>query len=118
VDVLTTRGSFQASYVLVTVPLGVLQAGRIAFHPHLPKGKREAIRKTGMGVFNKIFLEFGSVFWDQEDQLIGYMGARTKTGPRSSTSTGSPASPCCSLSAQEWPARRTSSGAIPSWWPA
>jgi monoamine oxidase len=33
VDVLTNRGSFQASYVLVTVPLGVLRAGRIALPP-------------------------------------------------------------------------------------
>src|SRR5262249_56189949 len=29
VDVLTNRGSFQATHVLVTVPLGVLQAGRM-----------------------------------------------------------------------------------------
>ena len=38
VDVLTNRGSFQASYVLVTVPLGVLRAGRIAFHPAPAEG--------------------------------------------------------------------------------
>jgi len=81
VDVLTNRGSFQASYVLVTVPLGVLQAGRIAFHPRLPKGKRDAIRKTRMGVFNKIFLKFNSVFWDQEDELIGYMGGEDEDWP-------------------------------------
>jgi monoamine oxidase len=81
VDVLTNRGSFQASHVLVTVPLGVLKAGRIAFHPRLPKGKRDAIRKTRMGVFNKIFLKFDSVFWDQEDELIGYMGSQDEDWP-------------------------------------
>jgi monoamine oxidase len=81
VDVLTNRGSFQSSHVLVTVPLGVLRAGRIAFHPHLPKSKREAIRKTRMGVFNKIFLKFDSVFWDQEDELIGYMGSQDEDWP-------------------------------------
>lgn len=48
VDVLTNRGSFQANHVLVTVPLGVLQAGRIAFNPSLPREKREAIRETRM----------------------------------------------------------------------
>jgi len=74
VDVLTNRGSFEATHVLVTVPLGVLQAGRIAFNPPLPKGKREAIRKMRMGVFNKIFLKFDSVFWDRDDELIGYIG--------------------------------------------
>jgi monoamine oxidase len=81
VDVLTNCGSFQANYVLVTVPLGVLQAGRIAFHPRLPKGKREAIRKTRMGVFNKIFLNFDSVFWDQKDELIGYIGGHDEDWP-------------------------------------
>jgi len=81
VDVLTNRGSFQANYVLITVPLGVLQAGQIAFHPRLPKGKREAIRKMRMGVFNKIFLKFDSVFWDQENELIGYMGSQDDDWP-------------------------------------
>ena len=81
VDVLTNRGSFQATHVLVTVPLGVLQAGRIAFNPSLPKSKREAIRKTRMGVFNKIFLKFDSVFWDQDYELIGYMGSQDEDWP-------------------------------------
>ena len=45
VDVLTNHGSYHAHHVLVTVPLGVLQAGRIAFNPSLPASKREAIRE-------------------------------------------------------------------------
>ncbi len=81
VDVLTNRGSFQAKQVLVTVPLGVLQAGRIAFNPHLPRAKREAIRKTRMGVFNKIFLKFDSVFWGDDYELIGYMGSQESDWP-------------------------------------
>ena len=81
VDVLTNHGSFQANHVLVTVPLGVLQAGRIAFNPSLPRAKREAIRKTRMGVFNKIFLKFDSVFWDEDYELIGYMGSQDSDWP-------------------------------------
>lgn len=81
VDVLTNRGSFQAGHVLVTVPLGVLQAGRVAFNPSLPKAKRDAIRDMRMGVFNKVFLKFDSVFWDQEDELIGYMGGEDEAWP-------------------------------------
>ena len=81
VDVLTNRGSFQANQVLVTVPLGVLQAGRIAFNPSLPRGKREAIRTTRMGVFNKIFLKFDSVFWGEDYELIGYMGSQDSDWP-------------------------------------
>jgi monoamine oxidase len=81
VDVLTNRGSFEAQHVLVTVPLGVLQAGRIAFNPSLPRAKRDAIRETRMGVFNKIFLEFDSVFWDRDYELIGYMGSQDSDWP-------------------------------------
>jgi monoamine oxidase len=81
VDVLTTQGSFQANHVLVTVPLGVLQAGRIAFNPSLPRDKREAIRTTRMGVFNKIFLKFDSVFWGDDYELIGYMGSQDSDWP-------------------------------------
>ena len=81
VDVLTNHGSFQANHVLVTVPLGVLQAGRIAFNPHLPRDKRDAIRKTRMGVFNKIFLKFDSVFWGDDYELIGYMGSQDSDWP-------------------------------------
>ncbi len=81
VDVLTDQGSFQATHVLVTVPLGVLQAGRIAFNPHLPRDKRDAIRETRMGVFNKIFLKFDSVFWGDDYELIGYMGSQDSDWP-------------------------------------
>lgn len=81
VDVLTDRGSFHAKRVLVTVPLGVLRAGRIAFHPSLPRSKRDAIRNTRMGVFNKIFLEFDSVFWGDDYELIGYMGSQDSDWP-------------------------------------
>ncbi len=81
VDVLTNRGTFQTNHVLVTVPLGVLQAGRIAFNPSLPRGKREAIRKMRMGVFNKIFLKFDSVFWGEDYELIGYMGSQDSDWP-------------------------------------
>ena len=81
VDVFTNHGSFQANHVLVTVPLGVLQAGRIAFNPSLPRAKRDAIRKTRMGVFNKIFLKFDSVFWGDDYELIGYMGSQDSDWP-------------------------------------
>lgn len=81
VDVLTNHGSFQANHVLVTVPLGVLQAGRIAFNPSLPRAKREAIRNMRMGVFNKIFLIFDTVFWGDDYELIGYMGSQDSDWP-------------------------------------
>jgi len=81
VDVLTNHGSFQANHVLVTVPIGVLQAGRIVFNPTLPRSKRAAIRTLRMGVFNKIFLKFDSVFWGDDYELIGYMGSQDSDWP-------------------------------------
>ena len=75
VDVLTNHGGHLFHRVFVTVPLGVLQSGKIAFNPTLPASKHEAIRETRMGVFNKIFLKFDAVFWDKDYELIGYIGS-------------------------------------------
>lgn len=69
VDTLSQR--FSGSQVLVTVPLGVLQAGSVRFSPALPAAKREAIARLGMdsGVLSKVFLRFPQVFWDDVDWL-------------------------------------------------
>lgn len=56
--------------VLVTVPLGVLQQNRIEFTPPLPEEKIEAISKLGMGVLDKVYLQFSEVFWDQDATWI------------------------------------------------
>jgi hypothetical protein len=42
-----------ARAVLVSVPLGVLQAGSIEFSPPLPAPKCESIKRLGMGLLNK-----------------------------------------------------------------
>jgi polyamine oxidase len=52
-----------ASHVVVTVPLGVLKAGSIAFDERLPKRKRRAIRRTGFGAFEKVAMVFDEAFW-------------------------------------------------------
>ena len=51
-----------ARRVLVTVPVGVLQAKSIQFEPALPKAKQIAIDRMGVGLYNKcVFL------WDDAD---------------------------------------------------
>ena len=40
--------------VIVTVPLGPLQQGALAFEPPLPSWKTEAIRALGYGNLNKV----------------------------------------------------------------
>ena len=63
-----------ADRVLVTVPLGVLKAGVITFEPELPGDKLAAISRLGMGVLDRVILEFDEVFWDEDVDLIGYVG--------------------------------------------
>lgn len=64
VSVTTRNGDVYAgSHVVVTVPLGVLQAGHIAFEPALPDRKREAIARMGMGRLEKVVFRFEEVFW-------------------------------------------------------
>ncbi|GAB4531725.1 MAG: FAD-dependent oxidoreductase [Roseibium sp.] len=50
--------TLEADCALVTVPLGVLKAERIAFDPPLPDRKRRAVEVLGMGLLNKIYLSF------------------------------------------------------------
>ncbi len=48
----------EAAAVVLTVSLGVLQAGTILFTPELPEAKRQAIQAIGYGHANKILLVF------------------------------------------------------------
>ena len=67
-----TSSSGQSSFdaVVVTVPLGVLKSGDIAFNPALPKTKQRAIARLGMGTLDKIYLQFDQVFWDKAPHSI------------------------------------------------
>jgi monoamine oxidase len=59
----------QAGSVLVTVPLGVLQAaagddGAVQFTPALPRKKLDALKKLEMGKVIRVTLRFRNRFWD------------------------------------------------------
>lgn len=73
VRVTTTKGTYRGDRVIVTVPLGVLQADVIRFSPTLPPVKRQAIAALGMGVLDKVFLRFPEVFWDPSKDWIEYI---------------------------------------------
>jgi len=53
-----------ARCAIVTVPLGVLQAGRPAFDPPLPAAKRAALEGLIMGPVHKLCLRFRRPFWE------------------------------------------------------
>ncbi len=72
VKVVANGNVFEADYVIVSVPLGVLKNGAIAFYPALPDDKSTAISKTNMGNVNKFILVWNTAFWDVNRQYIGY----------------------------------------------
>lgn len=53
----------QGSHAVVTVPLGVLKQGSIAFTPELPEAKRAAIAHVGFGVVEKVVMMFDRPLW-------------------------------------------------------
>ncbi len=62
------KETFISSHVLITVPLGVLQArqtenGAIRFVPDLPRQKQEAIQNIAMGKVVRVTLRFRERFW-------------------------------------------------------
>lgn len=66
VKIATYNDVFHAKHAVVTLPLGVLKKGQIAFRPALPARKQEAINQLRSGVLNKLYLQFPSVFWEKE----------------------------------------------------
>jgi monoamine oxidase len=61
----TDRGTLEARAVLITVSIGVLQSGMIAFRPGLPIATQEAIDGFSPGVANRTALFFDrDVFGD------------------------------------------------------
>ena len=73
VRVATSRGVFEGKVALVTVPLGVLRRGVIEFAPALPSKKVAAAARLGMGVLNKVVLQFPETFWPKDRDFLGYM---------------------------------------------
>ena len=45
---------FRADAAIMSVPLGVLKANTISFHPPLPEWKTQAISNLGFGLLNKV----------------------------------------------------------------
>lgn len=68
--------AIHADHILVTVPLGVLKAGNIAFDPPLSQSKRQAIEKLGMGLLNKHWLRFDRVFWPKNFDWHEFLSAQ------------------------------------------
>jgi polyamine oxidase len=66
---------FAARRAIVTLPLGVLQAGSVAFDPPLPDRKLEAIRGLRAGVLNRVALVFEKEFWPRGTEVVSQFGS-------------------------------------------
>lgn len=63
-----------AGQAVVTVPVGVLQAGTIGFEPALPASTASALGGLRMNAFEKVFLRFAERFWDDGVYAIRQQG--------------------------------------------
>eukprot|EP01080_Neovahlkampfia_damariscottae_P012350 gene12350-6018_t len=59
----TEKEKYKCDFVVCTIPLGCLKKDKIKFIPTLPKTKLNLINKTGMGLLDKVVLEFDQIFW-------------------------------------------------------
>jgi monoamine oxidase len=75
VVVATADQAYFADRVVVTLPLGVLKRGDVAFDPPLPAAHQGAIARIGNGLLNKIVLAFPRGFWPAEAQYLRSLSA-------------------------------------------
>ena len=66
-----TPFSYAARRALVTLPLGVLQAGDVRFRPALDD-KAEALRRLESGPVIKMALRFGAPFWERRSRTAAF----------------------------------------------
>lgn len=76
VAVTTTTATHHAGHAIVTLPLGVLKSGRVAFAEPLAPARQRAIDGLGVGLLNKCVLRFDRVFWPPEVDWIDHLGPR------------------------------------------
>jgi len=69
VTIATETDTYTGPHAIVTLPLGVLKTGKVAFSPALPAPTQRSIDALGMGVLNKCYLRFPAVFWPEVDWL-------------------------------------------------
>ncbi len=89
VSVETDKGRHDAQAVVVTLPLGILKRGLVAFRPGLPDEKLAAIDRLGIGVLNKVAVRFAEPFWPDETQFLEYLGGIRQYGAVENGACGS-----------------------------
>ena len=65
-----------ADHVIVTLPLGVLKSGDLAFAEPLAKARQDAIRDLRMGTLAKTWLRFDRIAWPEDVDWIEWLGPK------------------------------------------
>lgn len=63
ITVITDQAEYTADKAIITVPIGVLKSKKINFYPELSPAKTQVIDSMGIGLFNKIIMQFSEPFW-------------------------------------------------------
>lgn len=71
VRIATAAGVFEADAAIVTLPLGVLQAGDVRFTPPLSMEREGALNRLGVGALTKVILTYDAPFWPQNQYVFG-----------------------------------------------
>ncbi|MFY7786309.1 MAG: flavin monoamine oxidase family protein, partial [Thermoflexibacteraceae bacterium] len=70
VNVQTQHNTYTADFVVCTLPLGVLQKGKVQFMPKLPTAKIQAIQDLQQGVLDKIVIAFKEQKWQSNYEVL------------------------------------------------
>ena len=81
VRVFANGAVFDAGTAIVTLPLGVLKADVVEFDPPLPKMKRRAIQRMGMGALTRVVLFYEKPFWPVNQYVFGNLSTDIGTMP-------------------------------------
>ncbi len=73
----TSAGEVRGDFAVVTLPLGVLQAGAVRFEPALPARHRGAIARLNMGLLDKVVLTYARPFWPTSPAFFGRFASAT-----------------------------------------
>jgi monoamine oxidase len=73
---LADGGRVTADRVICTLPLGVLQSGRVQFGAPLDRARQAAIDGLRMGLLNKCWLRFDRVHWPDDVDWVNWLGPR------------------------------------------
>ncbi|WP_156761347.1 flavin monoamine oxidase family protein [Microbacterium karelineae] len=87
---LATGESLTFDRVVLTVPLGVLQADAIEFDPPLPFGHRGAIAALEMGAIEAVWLRYEQPFWTTDAGIWHVIGPASGEPTPSPTPTPTP----------------------------